>query len=223
MSEHTFKLTDVRSRDACILPDATTQTYYLCDSLRADKDHPYGGAEVYTSRNLVDWQGPFPVFVVSEDFWAHEGIWAPELHAYRGKYYLFLTLKHTRPFVGSPSPQLAPSGQARLAGAGGRLPLGAVPTLPQSRSPARRHDDARWDAVGRGRRPLHGLLPRVGADRGWYGRDDSAFGRPLRCRRQANRACSTAAMRPGEPARAPIRDPTSPMAHIFTAHEPAGY
>ncbi len=108
MSEHTFKLTDVRSRDACILPDATTQTYYLCDSLRADKDHPYGGAEVYTSRNLVDWQGPFPVFVVSEDFWAHEGIWAPELHAYRNKYYLFLTLNTRDPLPEAPRPNWLP-------------------------------------------------------------------------------------------------------------------
>jgi GH43 family beta-xylosidase len=86
-----FKLTDIRIRDPFILPDKITQTYYLCLSLHASEIHPRHSVGVITSKDLENWQGPFTIFQIPEDFWAQEGIWAPELHEYRGKYYLFLT------------------------------------------------------------------------------------------------------------------------------------
>ncbi len=80
----TFRLTDLRIRDPFILPDPATQTYYLCTSLGRR-------VGVYQSTDLRDWIGPVTVFETPGDFWAQRGIWAPEMHKYRGRYYLFLT------------------------------------------------------------------------------------------------------------------------------------
>jgi beta-xylosidase len=91
----TVRLADVRMRDACILPDPATKTYYLVASAR--------GAMVraYTSKDLVNWEGPHTIFQTPAGFWdgAHvRSIWAPELHAYHGKYHLFLTFDTTDKF-----------------------------------------------------------------------------------------------------------------------------
>lgn len=80
-------LANIRMRDPCIMPDAVTQTYYIVGS---------GGnsVRVYTSKDLKTWQGPKTIFRTPEDVWGGIrviGIWAPEMHKYQGKYYLFLT------------------------------------------------------------------------------------------------------------------------------------
>ncbi|MBN1854914.1 MAG: family 43 glycosylhydrolase [Pirellulales bacterium] len=80
-------LADIRLRDVCILPDEESQTYYMIGSR---------GPRIwqYTSRDLNIWDGPKVIYEVPEKAWgdiAVRSIWAPELHAYRGDYYLFLT------------------------------------------------------------------------------------------------------------------------------------
>ena len=87
---HSVKLADVRLRDVFILPDAPTQTYYLYNSYRRG---PAGRPAViaYKSRDLESWEGPYVVFETPTDFWTQRGIWAPEVHAYQRKYYLFTT------------------------------------------------------------------------------------------------------------------------------------
>ena len=87
---HIVKLADQRLRDVFILADAPTQTYYLYNSYRRG---PAGRPAVvaYKSRDLENWEGPYVVFETPADFWAQRGIWAPEVHAYQGKYYLFTT------------------------------------------------------------------------------------------------------------------------------------
>lgn len=87
------KLADVRMRDACVLADPTTQTYYIVSSARR-------GVRVYTSKDLRTWEGPHLVFRTPENFWPGvelRGIWAPEMHRYRDKYYLFLTFDSATP------------------------------------------------------------------------------------------------------------------------------
>ncbi|MGI6437512.1 MAG: glycoside hydrolase family 43 protein [Sphaerochaeta sp.] len=37
------------------------------------------------------WEGPFSVFTPPEGFWGTHDFWAPELHLYKDKYYLFAT------------------------------------------------------------------------------------------------------------------------------------
>ncbi len=84
---------DIHVRDPFIYADSATRTYYLY----AQMAHTLGsqgrgkGVEAYTSKDLQNWQGPFPVFHTPADFWGRQDVWAPEVHAYRGKYYLFVT------------------------------------------------------------------------------------------------------------------------------------
>ncbi len=80
-------LEKIRMRDPCILPDQKSQMYYLVGSTGR-------GVRVYSSKDLVQWTGPQIVFQVDDGFWGDipiNAIWAPEMHSYRGKYYLFLT------------------------------------------------------------------------------------------------------------------------------------
>ena len=82
------RLADIRMRDACVLVDEATKTYYMVASSGA------GGVRAYTSKDLITWQGPHIIFRTPQNFWPDanmRGIWAPEMHFYKGKYYLFLT------------------------------------------------------------------------------------------------------------------------------------
>jgi len=84
---HATKLADIRMRDVCILPDQASKTYYMVGPARR-------GVRAYTSKDLVTWQGPQIIFSAPQDIWGKipiVSIWAPELHSYKGKYYLFLT------------------------------------------------------------------------------------------------------------------------------------
>ena len=54
------------------------------------------GWECYTSKDLRHWQAPVTVFTPPAGFWADRDFWAPEIHAYRGKFYLFGTLSAER-------------------------------------------------------------------------------------------------------------------------------
>lgn len=88
-----LRLTDIRMRDACILTDTANQCYYIVSST-------YKGVRLYTSKDLLSWSGPCVVFRIPDNFWPGidiRGIWAPELHRYRDKYYLFLTFNTDTP------------------------------------------------------------------------------------------------------------------------------
>ena len=90
-SPQPVRLSEVRLRDCCVWPDTNTQTYYLVSS--TDRRGTNGRPAVieYTSKDLETWAGPRVIFEIPEVFWAQRGIWAPERHAYQGKFYLFLT------------------------------------------------------------------------------------------------------------------------------------
>src|SRR4051812_1468275 len=91
------KLADERLRDSCVWVDQANQTYYL---VSAGRRGPNGRRTVvqYQSKDLVTWNGPRVIFEIPENFWTQRGIWAPELHQYRGKFYLFLTFDSDQPF-----------------------------------------------------------------------------------------------------------------------------
>lgn len=89
----TLRLTDIPVRDPFILADEQTGQYYLYAQMsnrRSGPDAPRG-VEVYTSRDLTNWTGPTPVFTAGNGFWATKAVWAPEVHRYDNKYYLFVT------------------------------------------------------------------------------------------------------------------------------------
>ena len=90
------RLTDVRMRDVCILADETTRTYYAVSStfVPASEGRGRPAVRAYTSKDLATWEGPHIIFQTPPDFWGQaniRGIWAPELHSYKGKYYLIAT------------------------------------------------------------------------------------------------------------------------------------
>ena len=78
---------DIHIRDPFILP--VDGEYYLYRSSTKDG---IGGVEVFRSRDLKHWKGPKRVMSLPEDNWATGGIWAPEVHCYQGKYYMFATV-----------------------------------------------------------------------------------------------------------------------------------
>ena len=92
-----LKLSDIRIHDPWILTDKSSQTYYMYSGSGplASSDHRCG-VIAYKSKDLSTWSGPYLVFEVPEASWADPtaGVWAPEVHDYRGKYYLFATLSN---------------------------------------------------------------------------------------------------------------------------------
>ncbi|MDR1860638.1 MAG: glycoside hydrolase family 43 protein [Bacteroidales bacterium] len=90
----TKELADIHVRDPYILPVAKTGWYYLYKSasVTSESGITVGGVEAWKSKDLVNWEGPVQVFRMPENNWITGRVWAPEVHEYRGKYYLFATL-----------------------------------------------------------------------------------------------------------------------------------
>lgn len=95
-----MKLAGISARDASILADADSRTYYLYASPEA----PASGVVAYTSKDLAAWDGPTSVFQVPSESWAKpaEGVRDPRVYAYRGKYYLFGTLFNSDSVIAKP-------------------------------------------------------------------------------------------------------------------------
>jgi beta-xylosidase len=85
---------DVQMRDPFVLRHDAEGCYYLYGTTDPDPWKGRGiGFDVYRSEDLENWEGPFPAFRPSPDFWGRYNFWAPEVHAYRGKYYMFASFK----------------------------------------------------------------------------------------------------------------------------------
>jgi beta-xylosidase len=94
-----LRLMDFYVHDPYVLTEPSTKTYYLYTSARLRQTGlNRAGTYVYKSQDLATWEGPFLVFTCPDDSWAAptEGAWAPEVHAYKGKYYLFTTLHNSK-------------------------------------------------------------------------------------------------------------------------------
>lgn len=86
------KLGDIYIRDPFVIVD--NGIYYLyrtADSICADGS-VRGGVEVLTSRDLEYWREPTTVMRIPDDNALAGSVWAPEVHKYNGKYYLFATI-----------------------------------------------------------------------------------------------------------------------------------
>lgn len=79
--------------DPFIVADASSHTYFLYTSnVPAMSGTPGVGTMAYTSQDLLNWERPRVVFLVPPTAFATAGGWAPEVHPYHGRYYLFTTL-----------------------------------------------------------------------------------------------------------------------------------
>lgn len=82
----------IQVRDPFVLPRADTGEYWLFGS--TDKNIWAGqatGFDCYRSTDLAQWEGPFPAFRASPEFWSQTNYWAPEVHEHRGKFYMLAT------------------------------------------------------------------------------------------------------------------------------------
>lgn len=83
-------------RDPFILTNKDDQTYYLYGTTPAFDGQ---GFYCYTSKDLINFNGPFKIFTPKSDFWGKKQYWAPEVYHINDKYYLLATFKadgHTR-------------------------------------------------------------------------------------------------------------------------------
>ena len=94
-----MKLQEINIRDPYILP--YEGVYYLYGT-RVGAPYPgatWGdqkGFDVYMSADLVNWSEGKSVFEITPDFWGRKDAWAPEVHRYRGKFYMFSSFMGTR-------------------------------------------------------------------------------------------------------------------------------
>lgn len=89
-----YKLADIRMRDVCILLDEKTGTYYAISSGRAAAKEGFriSAVRAFTSKDLLNWEGPHTIFQTPADLWGDvniTSIWAPEMHFYKGNITFF--------------------------------------------------------------------------------------------------------------------------------------
>ncbi len=82
-----MKLKEIHIRDPFILP--YDNTYYLYGS----KVGTQKSFCVYKSKDLTEWSEPKTVFEKNPDFWGKYDFWAPEVHEYKGQFYMFASFK----------------------------------------------------------------------------------------------------------------------------------
>ena len=91
-----IKKSDLRIRDPFILTDFEAKCYYMFGTIALHRDG-YGTAPTFSvckSYDLESFEEPKVIFDATKiNFWADRDFWAPEVHKYNGKYYLFGSCK----------------------------------------------------------------------------------------------------------------------------------
>jgi beta-xylosidase len=87
----------LRIHDPWVVAEAGTQTYWLFSrndpAVTGDRRL---GIMAYASADLAHWRKPRLVFALPPDNWADDGGWAPEVHRWQGRWYLFATFHNTK-------------------------------------------------------------------------------------------------------------------------------
>ena len=86
-----MKREEINIRDPFVL--TRNGQYYLYGTRGATCWGPADGFDVYVSRDLENWDGPFECFHNDGTFWADRNYWAPEVHEYHGKLYMLASFK----------------------------------------------------------------------------------------------------------------------------------
>jgi beta-xylosidase len=87
-----MQLPEMPLHDPFILADPGKRTYYLYTSNIPRLTGQCGlGTMAYASHDLKTWSTPKLVFRLPAGTWANGGAWAPEVHLWKGHYYLFTT------------------------------------------------------------------------------------------------------------------------------------
>lgn len=95
-------LAEIQIRDPFLLHVEEESRYYLFGSTDPNIWRDPGiGFDTWTSTDLEHWEGPVPAFRPPEDFWSKGQYWAPEVHRYRDRWYMFATFTSPDGFRGT--------------------------------------------------------------------------------------------------------------------------
>ncbi len=94
-----MKASDINIRDPFVLPYGNK--YYMYGTRGKDFGCKTGGFDVYTSYDLVNWSEPIECFT-SEQFNLNKSVnWAPEVHIFKGNFYMFATFQQDNGIIGT--------------------------------------------------------------------------------------------------------------------------
>jgi beta-xylosidase len=97
-----MKTHEIQIRDPFIVPHAAERLYYLFGTTDRNCWGGSGsGFDCYRSPDLQEWEGPLPAFRPPPGFWGTENFWAPEVHRYGGRFYIFGSFKADRRYRGT--------------------------------------------------------------------------------------------------------------------------
>lgn len=97
-----MKTSDIQMRDPFVVPIEEEGVYYLFGTTDANAWHGKGtGFDCYKSRDLIEWEGPIEAFRPPPAFWATTNFWAPEVHRFNGRFYMFATFKAKSQYRGT--------------------------------------------------------------------------------------------------------------------------
>jgi GH43 family beta-xylosidase len=90
----TINVSDLYVRDPYIIADKKSGEYilYKASPVKNGKGETVNGVVAHKSKDLKTWGQPVTVYTTPDNNWAKGPVWAPEVHQYKGKYYLFATL-----------------------------------------------------------------------------------------------------------------------------------
>jgi len=88
-----MRLSDIHLRDPFILRVPGEDRFCLYGTLGTDSQGRWPGFPVFESADLENWSGPGMAFVPPAGFWSDRDFWAPEVHFFRGRYFMFATFK----------------------------------------------------------------------------------------------------------------------------------
>lgn len=82
-----MKRNDIHIRDPFVLVHESK--YYLYGTRGKTAWGKASGFDVFVSEDMENWSEPFACFEDDGTFWAKKHYWAPEVHRWRGAFYLF--------------------------------------------------------------------------------------------------------------------------------------
>ena len=86
--------------------------YYLYGTRGATCWGKASGFDVYVGDDLENWDGPSPCFENDGSFWADREYWAPEVHTWRGAFYMLASFHSADRRRGTVGRSLRPVGSA---------------------------------------------------------------------------------------------------------------
>ncbi len=87
-----MKCSDIHIRDPFVL--VHEGKYYMYGTFGGSTwSNDLSHFDVYVSEDLINWSEPHCCFAPPEGFWGTKNFWAPEVHEWKGKFYLFASFK----------------------------------------------------------------------------------------------------------------------------------